>query len=329
MPIKPENRARYPREWPAISLRIRKERAGDQCECQGECGHDHAGRCSERNGEPHSVTGSKVVLTVAHLDDTPEHCADDNLRAMCQRCHLAYDRDTHVANLRETMSRRRIEAARNHELFDAAPLGARTRPPRVVPAPPVTPATDWPFGALQPGRYGVILADPPWRFLNRSVKGEVKNPVAHYACMSIDQLAGLPVARLAAPDCALVMWATAPLLDRAIELMRAWDFTFKSAGAWAKQSKTGERWAFGTGYVFRSAAEFYLVGTIGKPRVLSRSIRNLVAAPVREHSRKPDQLHADLEHLYAGPRAELFARQQRDGWDVWGNEVDRFPVEPD
>jgi N6-adenosine-specific RNA methylase IME4 len=73
-----------------------------------------------------------------------------------------------------------------------------------------------------------------------------------------------------------------------------------------------------------SAAEFDLVGTIGKPRVRSRSIRNLIAAPVREHSRKPDQLHADLEALYAGPYAELFARQRRPGWDAWGNDVDRF-----
>ncbi|RDE04660.1 MT-A70 family methyltransferase [Sphingomonas aracearum] len=323
MPIRPENRARYPREWPTISLQIRKQRAGDRCECQGECGHDHAGRCAEHNGEPHSVTGSTVVLTVAHLDDMPENCAPENLRAMCQRCHLAYDRDTHVANLRETHSRRRIAALGNGELF-AGELGARTRPKRIVSAAPVSQLPAWPFEGLRPHHYGLILADPPWRFFNHSAKGEAKNPVAHYGCMTIEQLAQLPVARLAAPDCALVMWATAPLLDRAIELLKAWGFTFKSAGAWAKQSKTGEKWTFGTGYVFRSAAEFYLVGTIGKPRVLSRSIRNLIAAPVREHSRKPDQLHADLEQLYAGPRAELFARQRRAGWDVWGNQIDKF-----
>lgn len=186
------------------------------------------------------------------------------------------------------------------------------------------PFTDWPFGDLTPGRYGAILADPPWRFTNFSRKGEAKNPVAHYPCMPIADLAALPVAQLAAPDCALVMWATAPLLNRAIELMRAWGFTFKSAGAWAKRTSTDASWAFGTGYVFRSAAEFYLVGTIGKPRVQSRSVRNLVVAPVREHSRKPDQMHADVEALYAGPYAELFARQRRPGWDAWGNDVDRF-----
>lgn len=324
MPISPENRARYPRDWPQISLRIRKERAGDRCECQGECGFDHDGRCIERNAAPHSVTGSNVVLTVAHLDDTPENCADENLRAMCQRCHLAYDRHTHIHNLRHTHSRRRLAAANNHELF-GGDLGSLTRPERPTVAPlPETPAPAWPFGDLRSGHYGAILADPPWRFANFSAKGEVKNPVAHYPCMKFDDLAALPVGRLAAPDCALIMWATAPLLDRAIALLGLWGFTFKSAGAWAKQTSTGAAWAFGTGYVFRSAAEFYLVGTIGKPRVTSRSIRNLIVAPTREHSRKPDQMHGDIEALYAGPYAELFARQRRPGWDAWGNQTEKF-----
>lgn len=175
--------------------------------------------------------------------------------------------------------------------------------------------------------YGAIIADPPWYFRNYSAAGEEKNPVAHYACMSIDDIAALPVSQLAAPDCALFMWATAPMLPDAIRLMAAWGFTFKSAGAWAKQSSTGEKWAFGTGYCFRSAAEFYLLGTIGKPKVQSRSIRNLIVAPVREHSRKPDDLHRDVEALYTGPYAELFGREQRNGWDVWGNQADRFDAE--
>lgn len=96
MPIRPENRARYPRDWPAISARIR-ERAGDRCECEGECGRGtHAGRCPNRQGEPAYGTGSRVVLTTAHLDHTPENCADDNLRSMCQGCHLHYDREHHA-----------------------------------------------------------------------------------------------------------------------------------------------------------------------------------------------------------------------------------------
>lgn len=80
MPIRHENRARYPKDWPAISRRIRFERAGNRCE---ECGAE--------NYQPHPVTGSRVILTVAHLDHRPENCADENLRAWCQRCHNAYD----------------------------------------------------------------------------------------------------------------------------------------------------------------------------------------------------------------------------------------------
>ena len=189
-----------------------------------------------------------------------------------------------------------------------------------------TTASSWPFGHLRMFGYGAILADPPWYFRNFSAAGEEKNPVAHYDCMDTAVIAALPVSQLAAPDCALFMWATAPMLPDAIGLMKAWGFSFKSAGAWAKQSSTGDKWAFGTGYCFRSASEFYLLGTIGKPKVCSRSIRNLIVAPVREHSRKPDALHADVEALYAGPYAELFARSARTGWDVWGNQTDRFEV---
>jgi len=100
-PISPSQRKRYPRDWPTISLRIRSERAGWFCECLGECGR-HDGWCLERHGRPHSVTSSRVVLTVAHLDHTPENCDPDNLRAMCQRCHLAYDRHHHAETRRQT-----------------------------------------------------------------------------------------------------------------------------------------------------------------------------------------------------------------------------------
>lgn len=327
MPISPENRALYPGDWDVTSRRLRFERAGGQCECQGECGIEHAGgRCPELDGEVHSVTGSAVVLTVGHIHHDPRRSADDELRAWCQRCHLRYDQPLHIANARRTASLRRIEAAGTLEMFGRN-LGDRTRElittPMVKPLP-VAPAPAWPFGDLRRGHYGVIYLDPAWRFLNFSAKGEAKNPVAHYQCMSIEGMAKLPVAALAAPDCAMFMWATAPMLPQAIALMEAYGFTFKSAGAWAKQSSTGKSWHFGTGYVFRSAAEFFLVGTIGKPRVQSRSIRNLLVAPVREHSRKPDEMIAMVEQLYAGPYVELFARTRRPGWDSWGNEMDRF-----
>lgn len=90
MPIRPENRARYPRNWKAISQSIR-ERAGNRCE-----GSPDYPDCRAENGQPHPDTGSLVVLTVAHLDHTPENCDPANLRAMCQRCHLNYDREHHA-----------------------------------------------------------------------------------------------------------------------------------------------------------------------------------------------------------------------------------------
>ncbi|MFD7616608.1 hypothetical protein [Streptomyces sp. NPDC059802] len=111
MPIRPENRARYPKDWPEISAGIRFGRANRRCECLGECGRDtHAGRCPNMHGGLAYGTGSQVILTVAHLDHTPENCAPENLRAMCQGCHLHYDRDHH----RETAAATRraaIEAA--------------------------------------------------------------------------------------------------------------------------------------------------------------------------------------------------------------------------
>ncbi|MFE6866038.1 hypothetical protein ACFVFS_05740 [Kitasatospora sp. NPDC057692] len=108
MPIRPENRSRYPANWPAISLDIRTNRAASQCECCGECGRGtHDGRCPNHNGGTAYGTGSRVVLTVAHLDHTPENCDPSNLRAMCQGCHLHYDRDHH----RETAAATRRAAA--------------------------------------------------------------------------------------------------------------------------------------------------------------------------------------------------------------------------
>lgn len=108
MPISPDQRRRYPADWPVISLRIRKERARDRCECDGRCGRiipDHepdpitsAPRCTAWQGEPSEISGEPIVLTVAHLDHDPEHSTDENLLAMCQACHLSYDAEHHAAS---------------------------------------------------------------------------------------------------------------------------------------------------------------------------------------------------------------------------------------
>ncbi|WP_262703811.1 MULTISPECIES: hypothetical protein [Streptomyces] len=108
MPIRPEMRPRYPPDWPQISRRIRFELAIGRCECDGRCGRRHSGRCTAEHGQPHPATGSRVVLTVAHLDDIPEHCDDDNLAAMCQACHLAYDVELHATTAARTRALARI-----------------------------------------------------------------------------------------------------------------------------------------------------------------------------------------------------------------------------
>lgn len=107
MPIRPENRDRYPTNWPEISRAIKEDRAQGRCECRGECGRpylhlDRDERCRNHHGQPAYDTGSRVVLTTAHLDHTPENCDPTNLKAMCQGCHLHYDREHHAQTRRET-----------------------------------------------------------------------------------------------------------------------------------------------------------------------------------------------------------------------------------
>lgn len=182
-----------------------------------------------------------------------------------------------------------------------------------------------PFAGLRSNYYGLILADPPWKFVTHSEKNQTKSVARHYDLMTLDDLRNLPVAQLAARDCALVMWMTQAMIEDGHALMRTWGFTPKTLGAWAKQSKTGEKWAFGTGYIYRSAAEFYAVGSRGNPKVAVRDVRNLIVAPVREHSRKPDEMHANLERMFPNvPKIELFCRERRLGWDCWGNDIDKF-----
>lgn len=111
MPIRPENRKRYPADWQAIRARI-MARAGGRCECTDaavagdQLGND--GRCTRQHGEPiPGNTGQRTVLTVAHLDHVPEHCSDDNLAAWCQRCHLRYDAKHHAVTAAYTRDRKR------------------------------------------------------------------------------------------------------------------------------------------------------------------------------------------------------------------------------
>ncbi|MCO5059661.1 MAG: MT-A70 family methyltransferase [Rhizobiaceae bacterium] len=183
---------------------------------------------------------------------------------------------------------------------------------------------DWPFGSLTPLKYGAILADPPWAYTMRSAKGYGKSPEAHYDTMSAGDIAALPVSHLASGDCLLWMWCTWPHLQQGLATMKAWGFSYKTGGSWTKTTATGKR-AFGTGYIFRTTTEPFLIGTIGDPAYRSRSIRNLVESERREHSRKPPEARRMIDELLPDVFAcELFAREPWPGRDVWGLEADRF-----
>lgn len=182
----------------------------------------------------------------------------------------------------------------------------------------------WPFDNLSPFAYSAVMADPPWAFANYSAKGELKNAKAHYACMSLDDIKALPVAHLVGSDAYLWLWAVNPMLPQALDVMSAWGFSFVTAGTWVKRGTSGKL-AFGTGYVLRSANEPFLIGKIGKPKPMSRSVRSVIEAPRREHSRKPDEAYEAFRLLTGDVRrADLFARESRPGFEAWGNEAERF-----
>ncbi len=186
---------------------------------------------------------------------------------------------------------------------------------------------NWPFGTLNPLSYDLILADPATKFETWSAAGEGKSPQAQYDTMTWEDLAALKVHRLARGDAFLVMWACWPTIRESIQLMEDWGFRYVTGGAWHKRTKHGKT-AFGTGYVLRSACEPILIGKIGEPKA-SKSVRNIIDAEARGHSRKPDDQYDFCERL--APQAvkfvELFARQRRAGWDAWGNEVGKFEGE--
>lgn len=189
---------------------------------------------------------------------------------------------------------------------------------------------------LPDGKFGAILADPPWSFLTYGKKRTTSHRGAeeHYMTMTHEDLLGLPVQSVAAKDCALFMWVVDSHLDEAIELGRAWGFSYKTiAFIWAKTTRKEPQFGFfapetthriGMGYWTRKQAEVCLMFTRGKPRRIGKGVRQIIEAPRREHSRKPDEIHSRVEALVAGPYLELFARQPREGWTVWGNETSKF-----
>jgi N6-adenosine-specific RNA methylase IME4 len=173
--------------------------------------------------------------------------------------------------------------------------------------------------------YRVIYADPPWTFATYSRKGKGRSAEAHYDCMDLEAIKRLPVAEWAADDAVLLLWATDPLLDRALEVARAWGFAYKTVGFyWVKRNAGGEGFFTGLGFWTRANPEQCLLATRGRPRRRSADVGKLVVAPRREHSRKPDEVYGRIEALLEGPYLEMFARSTRAGWDAWGAQAGLF-----
>ena len=181
-------------------------------------------------------------------------------------------------------------------------------------------------------KYRVIYADPPWRFRNYSVKGEGRNAICHYDCMDFEDLCSKPVNRWAANDAVLLLWATDPFLPKAIELISAWGFTYKTVGFyWVKTNRSADLTGLsesdfftGLGYWTRANVEQCLLATRGRPSRKAKDVRRLVIDRRREHSRKPDSIYDRIERLLDGPYLELFARKTRQGWDAWGDQSGLF-----
>ena len=134
----------------------------------------------------------------------------------------------------------------------------------------------------------------------------------------------MPVAKIAAKDSVLFLWATFPMLPEALRITSAWGFTFKTAAfLWLKLNKKSPGWFYGLGFWTRSNAEVCLLATRGNPKRQSRSVHQFIISPIEAHSKKPDEARTKIIALMGDlPRVELFARQQTPDWDVWGNEVD-------
>lgn len=177
------------------------------------------------------------------------------------------------------------------------------------------------------GKFGAILADPPWRYLTWSAKGRDRCPEARsYQTMPFEDLKELPVTNLAAKDCVLFLWVVDWLPPECVvELLKAWDFKYSTkAFCWVKCKASGAEHMTG-GYWARGNPEDCLLAVRGHPKRLDKGVRKLIYAPAREPGRKPDEQYSRIERLVSGPYCELFSRTTYSGnWTVWGDQCAKF-----
>ena len=174
--------------------------------------------------------------------------------------------------------------------------------------------------------FRTVLADPPWQFQNRTGKMAPEHRrLSRYSTMTLPEIAALPVRTIVSEPAHLYLWVPNALLPQGLSVMAAWGFEYKSVIVWHKIRKDGGSDGRGVGFYFRNVTESILFGVRGKnARTLAAGRRqvNLLATRKREHSRKPDEQYDIIEACSPGPFLELFARGQRPGWTVWGDQAD-------
>ena len=182
------------------------------------------------------------------------------------------------------------------------------------------------FRAFTDGKqYRTIYADPPWQFANRTGKMAPEHKrLNRYSTMKLEDIKKIPVNEAAAGKSHLYLWVPNALLPEGLEVMKAWGFEYKTNLIWEKVRKDGMPDGRGVGFYFRNTTEMLLFGIKGdNNRTLDpgRSQVNLLRTQKREHSRKPDEFVNLIEECSPGPFLELFARGDRSGWDMWGNQA--------
>lgn len=182
--------------------------------------------------------------------------------------------------------------------------------------------------ALPDKKYKIIYADPPWSYIRSAgttnARGLAKQ---HYPTMTAADICALPVRDISTEDAVCFMWATFPTIGDALKVMEAWGFRYKTAAfVWVKKNPKSGVLAWGMGAYTRANAEVVLLGTLegvkAKDCVKSHKVHQIVEAPRRAHSQKPDEVRDRIVELMGDlPRIELFARSGAEGWDCWGNEA--------
>lgn len=175
-------------------------------------------------------------------------------------------------------------------------------------------------------RFGTVMADPPWRFVNRTGKVAPEHRrLSRYPTMTLEEICDLPVAEHLADPAHCYLWVPNALLPDGLQVLQAWGFEYKSNIVWHKIRKDGGSDGRGVGFYFRNVTELLLFGVRGKnARTLDAGRRqvNMIQSRKREHSRKPDEQYDLIESCSRGPYLELFGRGIREGWTTWGNQAD-------